>query len=73
MSHDKKYRERVLALVDSGKTQEEVRKMFRLGVNTITQWKKQENYQIVQAKKIAPEKLREYFAAQLSLAVRRKQ
>jgi len=40
MSYDKKYRERVLALVDSGKKQEEVRAMFGLGVNTITKWKK---------------------------------
>jgi transposase len=40
MSYDKKYRERVLALVDSGKKQEEVRTMLGLGVNTITKWKK---------------------------------
>lgn len=42
MRYDKKYRERVLAQVDAGKTQEEVRAMFGLGANTITQWKKQE-------------------------------
>jgi hypothetical protein len=40
MSYDKKFRERVLALVDAGKTQEEVRAMFGIGVNTITEWKK---------------------------------
>jgi transposase len=40
MSYDKKFRESVLAQVDAGKPQEEVRKMFGLGVNTITQWKK---------------------------------
>lgn len=40
MSYDKKYRERVLELVDIGKTQEEVRTLFGLGVNTITKWKK---------------------------------
>jgi transposase len=70
MSYDKKYRECVLAHVDSGKTQEEVRKMFGLGVNTITQWKKLreetgdlENRELERKpKKIDPEKLREYFA-----------
>ena len=40
MSYDRKFRECVLAHVDAGKSQEEVRKMFALGVNTITQWKK---------------------------------
>ena len=40
MSYDKKYRERVLAHVEGGKTQEEVRAMFGLGKNTITEWKK---------------------------------
>jgi len=40
MSYDKKFRERVLSHVDGGKSQEEVRKMFGLGVNTITKWKK---------------------------------
>ena len=40
MGYDKKFRERVLAHVDAGKTQTEVRKMFNLGANTISQWKK---------------------------------
>jgi transposase len=40
MSYDKKFRERVLAHVDAGETQEKVRKMFKLGANTITNWKK---------------------------------
>ena len=40
MGYDKKFRERVLAHVDNGKTQEEVRKMFGLGKNTISEWKK---------------------------------
>jgi transposase len=71
MSYDKKYRERVLAHVDAGKKQEEVRKMFNLGANTITKWKKLraetgglENRELRRKhKKINPEKLREYFAA----------
>ena len=70
MSYDKKFRERVLEHVDGGKTQEEVRKMFGLGVNTITEWKKLreetgglENRELRRKhKKIDPEKLREYFA-----------
>ena len=40
MSYDKKFRERVLAHVDAGEKQEKVRKMFKLGANTITDWKK---------------------------------
>ena len=40
MGFDKKIREIVLSHVDAGKTQEEVRKMFGLGKNTITEWKK---------------------------------
>ena len=40
MSYDKKFREIVLSHVDAGKKQEEVRKIFKLGKNTITQWKK---------------------------------
>ena len=71
MSYDKKFRERVLAHVDAGKKQEEVRKMFNLGVNTITQWKKLreetgglENRALERKpKKIDPKKLREYFEA----------
>jgi transposase len=70
MSYDKKFRECVLAQIDAGKKQEEVRKMFNLGVNTITQWKKLreetgslENRGLERKhKKIDPEKLREYFA-----------
>jgi transposase len=70
MGYDKKLRERVLSHVDAGKTQEEVRAMFGLGVNTITQWKKLraergslENRPLERKhKKVDPEKLREYFA-----------
>ena len=70
MSYDKKFRERVLAHVDAGKTQEEVRAMFGLGANTITQWKKLreetgglENRVLERKhKKVDPEKLCEYFA-----------
>jgi transposase len=40
MSYSKDMRERVLALVEAGMKQEEVRKVFGLGVNTITNWKK---------------------------------
>jgi transposase len=40
MSYSKDLREKVLALVDEGMSQEKARKMFKLGVNTITQWKK---------------------------------
>jgi len=40
MSYSEDLRERALALVDSGMKQEEVRKLLKLGVNTITQWKK---------------------------------
>jgi len=70
MSYDKKFRERVLEHVEAGKTQEEVRKMFKLGANTITEWKKLraetgglENRELIRRpKKVCPEKLREYFA-----------
>jgi transposase len=40
MGYDKKFRERVMIRVDKGHSQEETRKLFGLGVNTITQWKK---------------------------------
>ena len=40
MRYSKDIRERALALVDEGMKQEEVRKLFKLGVNTITNWKK---------------------------------
>ena len=71
MSYDKKYRECVLAHVDAGKTQAEVRKMFNLGANTIAKWKKLReetgglsNRELERKhKKIDPKKLREYFAA----------
>jgi transposase len=67
MSYDKKYRERVLAHVEAGKTQEEVRAMFGLGKNTITEWKKLreetgklENRELERKhRKIDPEKLAE--------------
>ena len=71
MSYDKKYRERVLSHVDGGKSHSEVGKMFGLGANTITQWKKLReetgglgNRKLERKhKKIDPKKLREYFAA----------
>jgi len=40
MSYSVDLRERALALVDGGMSQEEVRKLLNLGVNTITNWKK---------------------------------
>lgn len=66
MSYDKKYRERVLEHVKSGKKQKEVREMFGLGANTITKWKKLqaetgklENRELKRKhKKIDPEKLK---------------
>jgi len=66
MYYDKKFREVVLRHVDAGKKQEEVRKMFNLGANTITQWKKLRretgslsNRPLVRSwRKIDPEKLR---------------
>jgi transposase len=40
MGYDKKFREAVLRHVDAGHSQEETRKLFRIGMNTITKWKK---------------------------------
>ena len=40
MGYDKKFRERVLSHVDAGKSKAEVRRMFGLGQNTISQWEK---------------------------------
>jgi len=65
MSYDKRFREAVLRHVEAGHTQEETRKLFGLGVNTITQWKKLKeetgglsNRPLVRGhKKIDPEKL----------------
>jgi transposase len=66
MSYDRKFRERVLEHVKSGKTQKEVGILFGLGANTITQWKKLlketgklENRELERNfKKIDPEKLK---------------
>ena len=66
MGYDVKFRERVLAHVYAGKKQEEVRKTFGLGKNTITEWKKLraetgslENRPLDRSwRKIDPEKLR---------------
>ena len=66
MSYDKKFREAVLRHVEAGHTQEETRKLFGLGVNTITQWKglKEETGGLSNRplkrtwRKIDPEKLR---------------
>jgi transposase len=40
MSYEKKFRESVLRHVEAGHSQEATRKLFGLGVNTITQWKR---------------------------------
>jgi len=66
MCYEKKFRERVLAHVDAGKKQEDVRNLFGLGANTISQWKKLqketgklENRELKRKpKKIDPEKLK---------------
>jgi transposase len=66
MSYDKRFRDSVLRHVEAGHTQEETRKLFGLGVNTITQWKKLReetgglaNRPLVRShKKIDPDKLR---------------
>jgi len=39
MYYDRKFREIVLKHVEKGNTQEETRKLFGLGKNTITEWK----------------------------------
>ena len=66
MSYSKDLRERALALVDSGMKQEKVRRLFGLGIITITNWKKlrEETGSLCNRplernwRKIAPEKLR---------------
>jgi len=66
MSYSKDLRERAIALVDGGEKAEKVRKMFKLGANTITQWKKLRaetgslsNRELKRSwQKIDPEKLR---------------
>jgi transposase len=66
MSYSKDMRERALALVDGGMKQEEVRNLFVLGKNTLTQWKKlrEETGSLAKRpferswRKIDPEKLR---------------
>jgi transposase len=71
MSYDKKFRERVLSHVDSGKTQTDVRILFGLGENTIRAWlnlRKEtgglENRVLKRKhKKIDPHLLRKYFEA----------
>ena len=40
MYYDKKFREIVLKHIEKGKSQEETRKIFNIGKNTITEWKK---------------------------------
>ena len=40
MGYDKKFRERVLSHIDAGEPYEKVRKMFKLGENTIRDWLK---------------------------------
>jgi len=42
MSYDKKFREKVLNHVEKGHSQEETRKLFGIGRNTIRSWKKLE-------------------------------
>jgi len=66
MYYDKKFREIVLKHVEKGEKQEEVRKIFGLGKNTITEWKKLraetrslENRELERGfRKIDPEKLK---------------
>ena len=66
MSYSVDLRERALALVDGGMKQEEVRKLLKLGKNTITNWKKLRaetgslaNRELVRSwRKIDPEKLK---------------
>jgi len=66
MSYDKKFREAVLRHVEAGHSQEETRRLFKLGVNTITQRKalreetgSLENRPLERGfRKIDPEKLR---------------
>ena len=66
MGYDKKFREVVMSHVDAGKSKAEVRRMFKLGQNTINQWEKLrsetgslENRALDRSfRKIDPEKLR---------------
>jgi len=66
MGYDRKFREIVLSHVEAGKSHEEVRVMFGLGKNTITEWKKLRaetknlgNRKLKRSwRKIDPEKLR---------------
>ena len=66
MYYDKKFREIVLSHVAAGRSQEETRKLFGLGKNTITEWKKLreetgklENRRLERGfRKIDPEKLK---------------
>jgi transposase len=66
MSYDKKFRESVLRHVDEGHTQEETRKLFKIGENTIRNWRRLreetgdlENRPLMRShKKIDPDKLR---------------
>ena len=66
MYYDKKFREIVLKRIEKGEEQEETRKLFILGKNTITQWKKLkaetgrlENRELRRVfRKIDPEKLK---------------
>lgn len=66
MSYDKRFREAVLRHVEEGHSQAETRKLFKLGANTISQWKALrgetgdlENRPLERGwRKIDPEKLR---------------
>lgn len=66
MGYDKKFRECVLSHVEAGKSKADVRKMFGIGQNTISQWEKLreetgtlENRPLKRTyRKIDPEKLR---------------
>ena len=69
MRYDEKFRKNVLNFVEDGHTQEETRKIFKIGENTIRQWKKLKNETggLVDRplkrkwRKIDPEKLIRYF------------
>ena len=71
MAYDKKFKEQVLKHLSCGHTQEATSKLFGIGTTTIKEWKKRSEtgeglearIRRRQPKKIDPEKLRAYVAA----------
>lgn len=71
MGYDKKYKERVLSYLESGHTQADTSAVFGVGTTTIKRWmKRQASGEGLEARKrrttfrkIDPEKLRAYVAA----------